>query len=255
MTRPSVTLLAGGRKRTTVGATDFIYGPGQFLVASLDLPVTGHVSAATPDDPFVVFSMALRPTVIAGLLLDTIEVAPPPRFTAMAVGDASAELLDSVIRLMRLMDDPADLAALGSAVTREIVWRLLTGPQGGIVRQIGSGDSTISHVARATSWMRDHVAEQVAVADLARMSGMSVSTFHRQFRAATSMTPIQWQKALRLRHARDLLATGRANVADIGFAVGYGSASQFSREYHREFGRTPGQDASSLRQEQVEQEA
>jgi AraC-like DNA-binding protein len=247
MASPSMTLVAGGRKRTAVGGVDFIYGPGQYLVASLELPVTGHVSRATPDDPFVVFSLSLRPTLIAGLLLDTSGIASPPRFTGMAVGDASIELLDSVIRLLRLMDDPADLAALGPAAEREIVWRLLTGPQGGIVRQIGSGDSGIAHISRATTWMREHIGEQVAVADLARMSGMSVSTFHRHFRAATAMTPVQWQKALRLRQARELLAAGGSNVADVGFAVGYGSASQFSRDYRRAFGRAPGQDATRRR--------
>ena len=247
MSEPSMTLLAGGRKRTAVGDLEFVYGPGQYLVVSIDLPVTGYVSQASPDDPFVVFSLALKPAVIAGLLLDTVEVARPPRFTGLAISDATTELLDSVIRLMRLIDNPADLAALGAACEREIVWRLLAGAQGGIVRQIGLADSGITHISRAIKWMREHVDEPVAVADLARLSGMSVSSFHRHFRAATSMTPIQWQKAHRLREARTLLLAGNRNIADVAYAVGYGSASQFSREYRRAFGQPPGHDATWLR--------
>lgn len=247
MTHPSVTVLAGGRKRTSVGDVDVVYGPGQFLVASLDLPVTGHVAEASPEDPFVVFSMALRPAVIAGLLLDTVDVADPPRFTGMAVGEASDDLVDAVIRMMRLLDSPADAAALRGPTEREIVWRLLTGPQGGLVRQIGSADSGIAHISRATTWLRENLAEPVSVAALARLSGMSVSTFHRHFRAATSLTPIQWQKALRLRRARILFAEGDTTVAEVASAVGYGSVSQFSREYRRTFGLSPGQDAARLR--------
>lgn len=247
MSEPSMTLVAGGRKRTAVGDLEFVYGPGEYLVASIDLPVTGYVSHATVDDPFAVFSLTLKPTLIAGLLLDTQAVAQPPGFTGMVVSEAAPDLLDSVIRLMRLLNAPADLAALGAAAEREIVWRLLTGAQGGVVRQIGLADSSLTQISRAIRWMREHVAEPVAVADLARLSGMSASSFHRKFHAATTMTPVQWQKALRLREARTLLLAGRATVADVGFAVGYGNASQFSREYRRAFGAPPGRDAIRMR--------
>jgi len=252
MSEPSVTLVAGGRKRTTVGDLEFVYGVGEYLVVSIDLPVTGRVEHATRDDPFVVFSLALRPAVIAALLLDTVDVARPPAFTGLAVGTAAPGLVDAACRMLNLLDDPADRAALGPATEREIVWRLLTGPQGGIVRQIGLADGSIAHISRAIGWMREHVADPVAVADLARISGMSVSTFHRHFRAATSMTPLQWQKALRLREARGRLLTGAAGVAEAGYAVGYGSPSQFSREYRRAFGRPPGQDVRELRKDDAQ---
>lgn len=247
MTRPSMTLVAGGRKRTAVGDVDFVSGPGQYVVASLDLPVIGHVSHASPDDPFAVLGLRLDPPVIAGLLADTVDVATPPAFTGMAVSDASPEVLDAAVRLLRAFDDPADAAALAPALERELVWRLLMGPQGGIVRQLGVPDSAVDRVARAVRWMREHLAEPIAVADLARMSGMSVSSFHRRFRAATLMTPLQWQKALRLREARTLLLAGGTGVAEAGYAVGYGNASQFSREYRRAFGAPPGQDVGGLR--------
>jgi AraC-like DNA-binding protein len=247
MAEPSMNLVAGGQKRTTVGEIDFVYGPGQYLVASIDLPVTGYVSHASTDDPFVVFSLVLKPTLIAGLLLETEAIPRPAGFTGLTVSDASAELLDSVIRLMRLMDRPTDLAVLGTALEREIVWRLLTGAQGGIVRQIGLADGSLAHISRAIRWMREHYREQVDVTELARISGMSVSSFHRHFRTATSMTPVQWQKALRLREARTQLLAAKANVAEVGYAVGYGSPSQFSREYRRAFGRPPAQDVAELR--------
>lgn len=205
------------------------------------------MSSAGPDDPFVVFSLSLRPALIAGLLLDTRAVAAPRGFTGLAVSDAMPELIDSVVRLMRLLDDPADLAVLGQAYEREIVWRLLKGPQGGIVRQIGTADSSVALISRSLAWMREHPAEQISISDLARLSGMSVSSFHRHFRAATSMTPLQWHKALRLREARTRLLTGGASIATIAYAVGYGSASQFSREYRRAFGTPPGADGERLR--------
>ena len=208
---------------------------------------TNASRTAAPDDPFVVFSLELKPAAIASLLLDTQDIAPPPPFTGMAVCEAAPELIDAVARLLQLFDEPADLAALAPAYEREILWRLLTGPQGGIVRQIGVSDSTIALIARSIAWMRGHLAEQVPVAELARISGMSVSSFHRHFRAATAMTPVQWQKALRLREARARLLAGGASVADVAFGVGYGSASQFSREYRRAFGVPPGQDGELLR--------
>lgn len=248
MSEPSVAFVAGGRKRTSVGEREFVYGPGQYLVASIDLPVTGWVDRATPDHPFVVVTLSLKPALIAELLLDTAAVAKPPAFTGLAVGDASDDLLDAVIRMLRLLDRPADYTALGAATEREIVWRLLTGPQGGVVRQIGLADGSIAHISRAMGWMRQNLAEPVSVATLSRISGMSATTFHRHFRAATSMTPIQWQKALRLREARARLLRGDVGVAETGFAVGYGSASQFSREYRRAFGRPPGEDARGLRE-------
>lgn len=246
-TVPSMNLVAGGRKRTTIGVLDFDCGPGEYLVAALDLPVTGAVRAASIDDPFVVFSLALKPVLIAGLLLDTHTEARAGGLLGLAVSRASDDLLDSVIRLMRVIDRPADLAALGPALEREIVWRLLSGAQGGIVRQIGLADGSLVRLGRAIRWLRENFREPMQVAELAGRSSMSVSSFHRHFRAATSMSPLQFQQALRLREARTRLLAGDGPIADVGFAVGYGSASQFTREYRRAFGVSPGRDAAAIR--------
>jgi AraC-like DNA-binding protein len=149
--------------------------------------------------------------------------------------------------LVRLLDRPADLPVLAPMIEREILWRLITGEQGATVRQIGLADSSLAYVSRAIRWIREHYADALRVDDLARLAGMSVSSFHRHFRAITAMTPIQFQKQIRLQEARVLLLARPDDVAGAGFAVGYESPSQFSREYRRFFGAPPGRDAVRLR--------
>jgi transcriptional regulator GlxA family with amidase domain len=166
----------------------------------------------------------------------------------VAVSDASDDLLDALVRMIRLLGRPADVPVLAPMIEKEILWRLITGEQGRMVRQIGLADSRLSHIGRAIRWIRTHHADLIRIDDLARMSAMSVSAFHRHFRAVTAMTPIQYQKRIRLQEARLLLISDARDVATVGFAVGYDSASQFSREYRRQFGVPPGQDAARLRQ-------
>jgi AraC-like DNA-binding protein len=170
--------------------------------------------------------------------------ARPPAFSGLAVSDATPELLDPVVRLLRLLDRPDDLRVLAPGLEREILWRLVTGDQGALVRQIGLASSSLTHISRAIRWIREHYNEPLLVADLAALSSMSASSFHRHFRAATSMTPIQFAKQIRLQEARALLMTQPAHVAEIGYLVGYESPSQFSREYRKTFGTPPGQDAA-----------
>ena len=154
------------------------------------------------------------------------------------------ELLDAVARMLRLLDRPSDAPVLAPMIEREIIWRLLTGPQGDTIRQIGLADSDLSHVSRAIGWIRDNYAEPMRIDDLARLSGMSASAFHRHFRAVTAMSPLQFQKRIRLQEARSLLVARPGDVAGIGHLVGYDSPSQFNREYRRLFGSPPGQDAA-----------
>ena len=164
-----------------------------------------------------------------------------------------AELLDAVARMLRLLDHPTDAPVLAPLIEREILWRLLTGPQGGMVRQIGLADSGLSHVSRAIRWIRDNYAEPMRIDDLARLAGMSPSAFHRHFRAVTAMSPLQFQKRIRLQEARSLLLARPGDVAGVGHLVGYDSPSQFSREYRRLFGAPPGQDAARLRADSTPQ--
>ncbi|WP_028805657.1 AraC family transcriptional regulator [Streptomyces sp. 142MFCol3.1] len=244
-------VIAQGAKRLALGERVHEYGAGQYLVASVDLPVTGHFTEAGPGHPALGFGLTLDPSTIAELLLQAGPGDAPRAgqgaLPAIAVSDAPGELLDAVVRLLRLLDRPRDRTVLAPLIKREIVWRLITGEQGGIVRQLGLADSSLSHVARAVRWIREHYAEPIRVEDVARLSGMSVSAFHRNFQAVTAMSPIQFQKQIRLQEARLLLATHSDDITGVGHRVGYDSPSQFSREYRRQFGAPPSQDAANLR--------
>ena len=254
MVEPTLAVVAQGVKETALNGRPFTYGPGQFLVVSVDLPLTGHITQAGADEPFLGVVLELRAERIAALLLETppaaaarpgaVDVAP----AGIAVSDASPALLDAIGRLLALLDAPDDAAALAAGVEREVLWRLITGPQGATVRQIGLADSRLAHLARAIRWLRGHYDETVRVEQLAALATMSVTSFHRHFRAVTSMTPIQFQKQIRLNEARARLLTDPGDVAGAGFAVGYDSPSQFSREYRRMFGVPPGRDALALRE-------
>jgi AraC-like DNA-binding protein len=244
-------LIAQGAKRLAIGDRVFDYRPGQYLVASVDLPITGHYTHASADEPALGFGLILRPSAIASLLLEA-DAGPEPARAAPAppgigVADASPELLDAVVRMVRLLDSPGDRDILAPMIEREILWRLITGPLGQSVRQIGLADSSLTYVSRAVRWISEHYDKPFRVADLARSCGMSTSAFHRNFHAVTALSPIQFQKQIRLQKSRLLLLNGADDVATAGYRVGYDSASQFSREYRRQFGLPPGRDAARLR--------
>ncbi|MFJ6483661.1 AraC family transcriptional regulator N-terminal domain-containing protein [Streptomyces sp. NPDC091682] len=245
-------VIAQGAKRIALGERVYEYGAGQYLVASVDLPVTGQFARAAPDRPALGFGLVLEPSAVAELLLqagpgDTPRTTSGAAPSGMAVSDAPPALLDAVVRLLRLLDEPRDRAVLAPLVKREILWRVITGEQGAAVRQLGLADSGLSHVSRAVRWIREHYAEPFRVEDVARLSGMSVSAFYRHFQAVTAMSPIQFQKQIRLQEARLLLATHPGDVTGVGHRVGYDNPSQFSREYCRQFGAPPSRDAARLR--------
>lgn len=245
---PVFSLIAQGAKRVEVGKQTFDYRAGQFLVVSVDLPADAYVVEATPERPCLGCGMTLRPEAIANLLLET---GGPRTFgddrPGIAISDLSSDLVNSVVRLLSLLDRPTDIPVLAAPLEREILWRLINGPQGAMVRQIGLADSRMSQIGRAVRWLRNHLADTVRIEQLAEIAGMSVTSLHRHFRCVTSMTPIQYQKQLRLQAARARLMATTEDVADIGFAVGYDSPSQFSREYRRMFGKPPGRDGVDLR--------
>ena len=245
---PVFSLVAQGAKRIDVGTKTFDYRAGQFLIVSVDLPADAHVVEATPERPYLGCALTLRSEAIAGLLLES----GAPRTLGedrpgIAVSDVSDDLLDSVLRFTRLLDRPSDIPVLAPALEREVLWRLINGPQGAMVRQIGLADSRMSQVGRAVRWLREHFAETIRIEDLAAIACMSVTSLHRHFRIVTSLTPIQYQKHLRLQAARARLMAVKEDVSDVGFSVGYDSPSQFSREYRRMFGKPPGQDGADLR--------
>lgn len=247
-------VVAQGTKRLSVGSAVHDYGSGNYLVASVDLPVSGQFTDASPGNPALGFGMELRPEIIAELMLNPAaasfarqlraESSPP----AIAVGTTDERLLDATVRMLRLLDRPADIPVLAPLIEREILWIIMSGENGATVRQLGLADSSLSRVRHVVRWMRERYAEPVRVDELAQRAAMSPSAFHRAFQAVTAMSPIQYQKNLRLQEARLRLLAHPADIAGIAYAVGYESPSQFSREYRRQFGAPPSRDVAQLLQ-------
>ena len=245
---PILSVIAQGSKRVDIADRSLAYGVGQFLVVSVDIPLDSYVEEAAAEMPFLGFGLTLSPEAIASLLLE----GGAPRTAheehpGIAVCDLADDLLEPIVRLARLLDHPSDVPVLGAAIEREILWRLINGPQGAMIRQIGIADSRMAQIGRAVRWLRRNFSQSIRIEEIAATAGMSVTSLHRHFRAITSLTPIQYQKQLRLHAARARLMSAREDVAEVGFAVGYDSPSQFSREYRRMFGKPPGRDGAELR--------
>jgi AraC-like DNA-binding protein len=243
-------VIAQGAKTMALGDCVYEYRAGRYAIASVDLPISGHYTEASPESPALGFGLRLEPVAIAELLLEAAPADIPgddgqtPR--GLIVSDAPDDLLDAVIRLVRLLDRPHDIRTLAPLIKREILWRLLTGEQSSLVRQFGLADSTLTSIARAIQWIRNNYAQPFRVEELARMCGMSTSAFHRHFRAVTAMTPLQFQKQIRLQEARLLLTRHPTDITGVSYRVGYNSPAQFSREYRRLFGAPPKHDAARL---------
>jgi len=245
---PLFGVVVQGEKQLAIGDKLFTCRRGHSLVVSVDLPVTLRISGASPNQPYLAIAMALKPALVATLLLEAAGANGFPMEAAgLGVGVAPRDLLEAIVRLVRLLDHPRDVPVLGPLAEQEIMWRLLCSEQGPRLRQVGLADSHLSQLGRAMRWMRDNYSEKVRIEELARLSGMSVTSFHRQFHAVAFMSPLQYLKQIRLQEARARLLAGAEGVARVGHVVGYDSASQFSREYKRAFGFPPGQDARILR--------
>jgi AraC-like DNA-binding protein len=251
-------VIAQGGKRLALGERVYEYRAGQYIVASLDLPVSGSFWFASKAEPALGFGLVLEPSAVASVLLDAADngAQPTPQRSprgaptaALGVAEASAELLDAVIRMLRLLDSPRDRDVLAPMIKREILWRLSRGPVGETVRQLGLPDSGLAYISGAVHRITERYSEPFRVDDLARSCGMSTSAFHRNFQAVTGFSPIQFQKQIRLQRSRVMLMTAVDDVATIAYRVGYDSASQFNREYRRKFGLPPGRDAARLRAE------
>jgi len=235
-------LLLQGRKRTVAAGRAFDYGPGDSMLVSLALPVVGQVTQASPDAPYLMLGWALDPAAVAGLILEAGLDEQPDAAQALGVHAAGPELVDAFARLLALAERPADATILRPLLEKEILWRLLRSPHGALLRQIGLADSRLARVSRAIHWLRSHFAEPVRIEQLEAVSGMSAATLFRHFKAFTSMSPLQYQKQIRLLEARTRIAAGARDVARVAYEVGYESPSQFAREYARLFGHPPRAD-------------
>ena len=242
---PMLCVILEGAKQTTLGAESYVYHAGDYLVVSADLPVSGQVMQA----PYTAIGIPLSPSAIAELLIETRASAIPDEAPqrALAVSQMDDDLIDCVGRLVRLLERPQDVAVMAPMIRREILWRLLAGEHGAMVRQIGAEDGRLGRVRRVIRSLREDYAKPIRIEDLAELAGMSETSLHRHFKAVTSMSPLQFQKQVRLQEARNRLLGQGGDVAGVGFAVGYDSPSQFSREYSRQFGQPPGRDLERLR--------
>ncbi len=247
MYEPALCLVAQGRKQAVLAGRTFIYDPARFLIVSVELPVVGHVVEATPDKPYLCLALTLDPVVLGELAMQV----PAPEIPAPALGltlcDAGAPLLEAAVRLLRLLRDPGGAPVLAPLAEREILYRLLVGPYGPALRQIAAGQGRVAQVSRAIGWVKQHFADPFSIERLAAAAAMSPSSLHEHFKAVTAMSPLQYQKQLRLQEARRLMLAAGMDAATAAFRVGYESPSQFSREYRRLFGEPPARDINRLR--------
>lgn len=242
----SLCLIAQGAKRVSLGDRSVIYDAARYLVVSVDLPLTGHVTQASPEAPYLCCKIDLDQAALTELILAEEAGVPPPAAPLLAVYPGDPDLVDAATRLVRLLDRPASIPALAPLIQREILYRLLKGPHGATLRHIAAPDSHLGQVSRAIAAIRSGYDRQLRIGEIAAAAGMSPSSLHAHFKAITRMTPLDYQKQLRLQEARRLMLVEGANAGSAGFAVGYDSPSQFSREYRRLFGAPPRRDIGAM---------
>lgn len=244
--RPMIGFVLQGTKRMSIGEQSVVVaGPAYFLLP-MHLPVTATVHPDANGNPYRSIGLDLDQTILSALLRDVGDggVHTPRPFAACTMDE---EVTDALLRLMRLTTLPDEIAALAPVYEREIFYRVLAGPQGDSLRLLAMHESNLSRIERTVQWMRKNFDTPMDVGDVAREAGMAVTTFHRQFKLATGLSPIQFQKQLRLMEARNLIAYEGLAVSNAAYRVGYESASQFNREYSRFFGTSPSKHGSAIR--------
>jgi len=245
---PRFCVVAQGSKEVVLGTERYRYDSARYLLVSAGVPLVGHVIEASKAEPYLALGLTLDPAVVTAVLIES-GLAPSRAngdVRAVAVSRLDASLLDAVVRLVRLLDAPSDYAVLAPLVVREIVYRLLMGEQGDRLRQVAVLDGRVHRIAKAIEILGKDRDKPLRVGDIARQLGVSVSGLHSQFKAVTGMSPLQFQKQLRLQEARRLLLAGEVDVARAGYRVGYDDPSHFTREYKRLFGQPPLRDLERL---------
>lgn len=245
---PCLCVVAQGAKEVVLAGEAYQLDPAHSLLVSVDLPVEARVVEASPGRPYLAVRLSLDPAVVGELLADGTPL-PGPAGRGIAVTPVGLPLLDAVCRLVALLGSPQDVKTLAPLALREITYRLLTGPQGWRLRQIASAGAPAQRIASAIRWLKEHFAELLSIESLAKHVGMSPSAFHLHFKAVTALSPLQYQKRLRLQEARRLMLGEGLDAAEAAFRVGYESPSQFGREYRRAFGAPPRRDVAALKAE------
>lgn len=247
--KPGLAFIAQGAKNVMLGDEQFHYGGNEYLLISIGLPVMSKVIHASPQQPYLCFVIDLDMAEIASLYHDigAPQVSNGACERGMGVGQLTAPLLDASARLMSLLATPQAIPVLAPLIRKEIAYHLLTGPQGARLIHQAALESQTHRIGRAVEWLKENYTQPLRIEELAGRANMSVSSLHHQFKALTAMTPLQYQKTLRLRDARKLMLIDMVDAGAAGHRVGYESASQFSREYARQYGMSPGRDIAQAR--------
>lgn len=247
--KPGLCIVVQGRKQVQLWEESYVYDPLNYLVVSVTLPLAGQVTEASSEKPYFCIRLDIDPAEIAQLIADVSPVGVPSQqpHRGLYLDKIDSSLLDAMLRLVRLLDVPSDIPALAPLALREIFYRLLKGQQGQRLHEIAITDSQTHRVTRAIEWLNNNYAQPLHIDKLASYVNLSNSTLHHRFKAVTAMSPLQYQKQLRLQHARRLMISEGLDVSTAGFKVGYESPSQFSREYSRMFGAPPSRDIAKLR--------
>lgn len=250
MYEPSICMVAQGAKRVMLGEDVFVYDAHHYLITSVHLPTMVQIVEASPERPYLGLMLKLDQREMSQMMADSN--LPPPRTQqssrGMGIGEVSLPILTAFQRLIELLSEPRDIPILSPIIQREIIYRLLVGDQGASLRQIAAVGSQSQQIARAIDWLKGNFTQPLRIDDLASQASMSSSTFHHHFRSITALSPLQYQKQLRLQEARRLMLAERMDAATAAFQVGYESPSQFSHEYNRLFGAPPLRDVTNLRQ-------
>jgi len=246
---PSIAMIVRGSKRVQLGGTTYFYDESRFLLTAINLPTVTQVLEASPELPYISLLMRLDMQAARQMIadVDMHDASAPMAGSAMATGPATVELFDAVSRLVDLLDQPRDLPHLGTLIQREIIYRILASSAGARFRETVLLGTQSQRTAKAIAWLRENYTQPLKVEALAELANMGLSTLHHHFRALTSMSPLQYQKHLRLHEARRILLSENVDAATAALRVGYESASQFSREYRRMFGSPPIRDVAQLR--------
>ncbi len=247
--QPALCILAQGRKEVRLADEQFAYDPLNYLVVSVSMPISGRVVEISPDKPVLALRLDIDPVEINTLISDAGPIGVPsrPAGRGVYVEPIDPPMLDALLRLTRLLDTPKDIAMLAPLIRREILYRLLRSPMGYRLYEIATENSQTHRVSRAISWLNGNFEQPLRIDNLAREANLSVSTLHHRFKAMTAMSPLQYQKQLRLNEARRLMLSEGLDASAAGYRVGYESPSQFSREYSRQFGAPPVRDLARLR--------
>jgi AraC-like DNA-binding protein len=245
---PSLLIVPQGKKHVDLGKQSYVFGESTFLLTSIELPIVSRVCVASVEKPYLAFFLKLDMGIVRDVLhTEEVRIAPSVGTRGMVLGEVTVELLAPCSRMVQLLDTPQDVPFFGKLLQREIIYRLLQGPQGGRLRSVATKEYQSYLTAKAVTWLRENFEKTLNVDELASMAGMSRSTLHHHFRGLTAMSPLQFQKQLRLRTAREKMLTEELDAASAAFAVGYESPSQFNREYKRFFGKPPMRDVQALR--------